>query len=87
LLVAAPDDETADGYVMPDLTGIPIVAAQAELTKVGIKTGTPVFVDVPVPPVGAPPAPPVAPGSVISQVPAPGARVDLTMEVKLTVAK
>ncbi|HUD56450.1 MAG TPA: PASTA domain-containing protein [Terracidiphilus sp.] len=90
LLVAAPDDETADGYVMPDLTGIPIVAAQAELAKVGIKTGTPNFVDVPVPPVGAgnaPPVPPVAPGSVIAQVPAAGARVDLTMEVKLTVAK
>jgi beta-lactam-binding protein with PASTA domain len=75
---------------MPDLTGIPIVAAQAELAKVGIKTGTPNFVDVPVPPVGAgnaPPVPPVAPGSVIAQVPAAGARVDLTMEVKLTVAK
>ena len=90
LLVAAPDDEAADGYVMPDLTGIPIVAAQAELAKVGVKTDTPTFVDVPVPPVGAGnalPVPPVSPGSVIAQVPAPGARVDLTMEVKLTVAK
>src|SRR5580692_10644593 len=90
LLVAAPDDETADGYVMPDFAGAPIVAAQAELAKVGIKTDTPTFVDVPVPPVGtgnALPVPPIASGSVIAQVPAAGARVDLTMEVKLTVAK
>ena len=38
LLVAAPDDEAPDGYVMPDLTGLPVVTAQAELAKVGIKT-------------------------------------------------
>ncbi len=29
LLVAAPDDETVNGYVMPDLTGLPVVSAQA----------------------------------------------------------
>ncbi len=61
-----------------------------DLAKVGIKSATPAFVDVPVPPVGAgnaPPPPPVAPGSVIAQQPPAGARVDQTMEVKLTVAK
>jgi beta-lactam-binding protein with PASTA domain len=91
LLVAAPDDETADGYVMPDFVGLPIVAAQTQLAKVGIKTATPVFIDVPILPVGAnnapPTAPPVAPGSVIAQQPPAGARVDQTAEVKLTVAK
>ncbi|MGO9438614.1 MAG: PASTA domain-containing protein [Terracidiphilus sp.] len=90
LLVAAPDDETPDGYVMPDLTGLPIVAAQADLAKVGIKTGTPAFIDVPVPPVGtgnAPAVRPIVPGSVIGQMPPAGARVDQTTEVKLTVAK
>jgi len=90
LLVAVPEDENADGYVMPDLTGLPIVAAQAELARVGIKTDTPTFVDVPVPGVGAgnaPLVPPIAPGSIIAQAPLGGARVDQTMEVKLTVAK
>ena len=90
LLVAAPNDENPDGYVMPDFSGVPIVAAQAQLSAVGIKTDTPTFVDAPVPPVGsnaAAPAPPVAPGSVIGQQPPAGARVDQSMQVKLTVAK
>lgn len=90
LLVAAPDDEAPDGYVMPDLVGMPIVAAQAMLAKVGLKSGAPAFADVSVPAVGtgnAPPKPPVPPGSVLTQQPPAGARVDTTMEVKLTVAK
>jgi beta-lactam-binding protein with PASTA domain len=90
LLVAAPDTELSDGYVMPDLTGLPVVAAQAQLAAVGIKTATPVFIDVPVAAVGAgnaPLVPPVAPGSIIAQQPSAGARVDQTMQVNLTVAK
>jgi len=90
LLVAAPDEEAADGYVMPDLVGVPIVTAQAMLAKVGLKFGSPTFAEVPVQPVGAgnaPPKPPVAPGSVIAQQPPAGSRVDVTMEVKLTAAK
>jgi eukaryotic-like serine/threonine-protein kinase len=90
LLVAAPADETPDGYVMPDLSGLPIVTAQATLAKVGIKSSTPKYVDVPIPPVGsgnAPPRPPVRPGAVIAQMPASGSRVDQDTIVKLTVAK
>lgn len=90
LLVAAPEETAADGYVMPDFTGVPIVAAQAALAKIGLKTSTPNFVDVPVPKVSAgqdAPAAPTAPGSVISQQPAAGARVDQSMEVQFTVAK
>jgi beta-lactam-binding protein with PASTA domain len=90
LLIAAPDDESPDGYVMPDLRGLPIVSVQAQLARVGIKTVPPVFVDVPVAPVGTgntPPAPPIAPGSVVTQEPQAGARVDLATEVQLTVAK
>ena len=90
LLTAAPDDTMADGYVMPDLTGVPIVAAQAQLAAVGLKTATPDFVDIPIAPVGAgnaPPSAPVVPGSVVAQQPPAGARVDQTMEVKLSVAK
>jgi eukaryotic-like serine/threonine-protein kinase len=90
LLVAAPEDNTPDGYMMPDLIGLPIVTAQDQLSKLGIQTNTPVFVEVPIPPVesgSAPPAAPVAPGSVIAQLPPAGARVWQSTLVNLTVAK
>jgi beta-lactam-binding protein with PASTA domain len=90
LLVAAPSEETPDGFVMPDFTGVPIVAAQAALAKVGLKGPPPTFVDVSVPDVGpanAPPKAPVAPGSVIVQLPPAGARVGQNMPVVFTVAK
>jgi beta-lactam-binding protein with PASTA domain len=90
LLVAAPDEEAPDGYVMPDLTGWPVVSAQAALAKVGINTAPPSFVDEPVPPVGSGNAPlklPVRPGEVLSQSPTAGSRVDQDTTVKLTVAK
>jgi len=51
LLVAAEDDTVADGFVMPDLTGLPIITAQGLLTRVGIKFGDPRFVDAPLAPV------------------------------------
>lgn len=90
LLVAAPAEELSDGYVMPDLVGVPVVAAQAALARMGLKSVPAVFADAHVPPVGAgtaPPVPPVAPGSVIAQQPAPGARVDADTLIKLTAAK
>ena len=90
LLVAAADDDAADGYVMPDLSGLTVASAQAELTKVGIKTVKPRFVDVPISSVGtgdAAPKPPVRPGSVTAQVPSAGSRVGLSTPVTLTVAK
>jgi beta-lactam-binding protein with PASTA domain len=90
LLVAAPDDEESDGYVMPDLTGLPVVTAQAQLARVGIQSVPPSFVDVPVGPMtngNAPPIVPIKPGAVVSQQPAAGARVDQNTKVKLTVAK
>ena len=90
MLVAAPDNATPDGYVMPDLTGIPVITAQAMLNKIGLKMDTPTYVDVPVPPVGTgteQPKPPVAPGAVIAQQPMAGARVDQTTVIKLTAAK
>jgi len=90
LLVAAPDDETPSGWVMPDLTGLPVASAQAALARVGIHTAPPRFVDVPVPSVGTgnePLKPAVKPDSVVAQSPASGSRVDRTMLVKLTVAK
>jgi beta-lactam-binding protein with PASTA domain len=90
LLVATPSDDAPDGFVMPDLTGLPVVTAQTQLAKVGIESAPPTFVDVPIAPVGsgdAPPKPPVKPGSVLAQQPPSGVRVDQTTKVKLTVAK
>lgn len=90
ILVAAPDNAPPDGYVMPDLTGIPVIAAADQLAKIGLKVDPPAYVDVAVPPVGngtAPPRPPVAPGSVVGQQPMAGARVDQSTEIKLTAAK
>ncbi len=87
----APDGRGApDGYVMPDLSGLPVVTAQSELAKVGIKTAPPIFVDVPIAPMGSgfqAPVPPVRPGAVMAQEPPAGARVDQSALVKLTVAK
>ncbi len=90
LLVAAPDDEKPDGYVMPNLVGMPVLSAQMQLSKVGIKTALPVYQAVSVPPVGDGSAPPqlaVRPGSVIAQFPPAGARVDQSTTVKLTAAR
>lgn len=60
LLVAASDVSAADGFVMPDLSGLPIVTAQAMLTRVGIKFNPPTFQDVPIPAVQASPIVPSA---------------------------
>jgi beta-lactam-binding protein with PASTA domain len=90
LIVAAPTEEMPDGFVMPDLTGMPIVSAQAAIVRVGLKSAPPTYVDVHVPPVGAgnaPPQMPQAPGSVIGQQPPAGSRVDQSAQVKFTVAK
>jgi beta-lactam-binding protein with PASTA domain len=90
LLVAAPPDEAADGFVMPDFAGTPVVTAQTALSRVGINFAPPTFVDVAIPPVGegsAPPKAPVTPGSVIAQQPPAGSRVDQSTQVHLTVAR
>jgi beta-lactam-binding protein with PASTA domain len=90
ILVASPDNAAPDGYVMPDLTGVPVITAQAVLSKIGLKVDTPTYADVPVPPVGTEntqPKPPIAPGSIISQQPIAGARVDQGTMIKLTAAK
>lgn len=90
ILVAAPANSAPDGYVMPDLIGVPVITAQQILTRIGLKVDTPTYADVPVPAVGngsEPPKPPTVPGSVIAQQPTAGARVDETTTIKLTAAK
>jgi beta-lactam-binding protein with PASTA domain len=90
LLIAAPDEEAADGFLMPDLTGMLAPSAVAELTRVGIKAAPLKVVDLPIPPIGssnAPPRPPLRPNSVIAQLPPAGVRVDQSTVVKLVVAR
>ena len=90
LLLAAPGGDEPDGFVMPDLTGLPVVSAQAQLAQVGMKPATPKYVSVPVAPVGsgdAQPRLPVRPGSVIAQQPMAGSRVEQSTLVMLTVAQ
>ncbi|MFC5865424.1 PASTA domain-containing protein [Acidicapsa dinghuensis] len=71
LLVAAPDDAHADGFVMPDLSGLPILTAQALLTHVGIKFDAPKFQDVPIPSVSGTVVPLPASPTAAPPVPAP----------------
>lgn len=90
LLVAAPDDATPDGYVMPDFSGWPVASANAALAKVGIRSGAPTLVDVPVEAMGSGMAPlraPARPGAVLAQSPAAGSRIDPSTMVHFTVAK
>jgi eukaryotic-like serine/threonine-protein kinase len=90
LLVAAPDNETPDGWVMPDFTGWPVAAANAALAKLGIRTGPPDVIDVPVGRVGVWMAPIRAvakPGTVLTQSPTAGTRIDQTTTVHFTIVK
>jgi eukaryotic-like serine/threonine-protein kinase len=90
ILVAAPDNTPPDGYVMPDMTRMPVLAAVSQLSKLGLNVDMPVYAEVSVPVVGtgtAPPIPPVTPGSVIDQQPIAGARVDQETIIRLTAAK
>jgi len=89
LLVAAASDDAPDGFVMPDLTGLMVVTAQAELARVGIQSETN-FVDVPVAAMGSgitPLHPPAKPGAVQSQSPVAGSRIDQSTIVHFTVVK
>jgi len=90
LLLAAPDDQTPNGYVMPDLSGWLATSAIAALEKAGIKVAPIKFVDLPMAPIGtgnAPPRPPGKPGSIIAQWPTAGSFVDRSTRVKLTVSR
>lgn len=90
ILIAAPDNAAPDGYVMPDLAGLPVTTAMEQLNRVGLKFDSPSYVDVNVPSVGGSgtaPAPITAPGSVIAQQPLPGARVNQKTAIKLVAAK
>jgi len=89
LLVSADDDETVDGFVMPDLIGTFGSAAVAALEKVGLKA-TLKSAEVGVGHVSAAnqaPRPPIAPGAVLAQSPAAGVRVDQSTIINLIIAR
>jgi len=69
LLVAAADDSVADGFVMPDLTGLPVVTAQSMLTRVGIKFGEPKYQDVQIPAVSTAGYAPVSAPASTAEIP------------------
>ena len=90
ILVATPDNAAPDGYVMPDLTGVPVITAQAMLARIGLKVDMPTYADVSVPSVGQgneAPVSPIVPGTIVLQQPMAGARVDQSTVIKLTAAK
>jgi beta-lactam-binding protein with PASTA domain len=90
LLVAAASDDAPDGFLMPELVGLPMPSAQAMLARVGIHTAAPTIVNVAVEPVRSadqPVRPPIKPGSVLAQMPIAGARVDQSTVVHLSVAQ
>jgi len=90
LLVAAADDDSSGGWVMPDFAGRQVASAQAALARAGFTSVQVKFLEVPVAPVGSGDAMPTLPvklGSVISQTPPAGSHVDQSTVVKLTAAK
>jgi beta-lactam-binding protein with PASTA domain len=91
LLVAAPPQEPppADGLVMPQLVGQGFTAAAWSVAHAGLHLAPVKEQDTHMVPVGTtgPPQPPLAPGTVVAQIPAAGDRVDSTTAIELTVAK
>jgi eukaryotic-like serine/threonine-protein kinase len=92
LLVAAPPLEASVGMVMPDFTGQSYSAAAAAISHAGLKLAPVKSVPVGVPAIASPadtqaPQPPVPPGTVTSQNPSAGQRVDTSTLIELTVAQ
>ena len=92
LLVAAPPLEASSGMVMPDFTGQSFSAAAAAVSRAGLKLAPVTTVPLTVPPVASPgtaqaPQPPVVPGTVMSQNPPAGHRVDASTPIEFTVAE
>jgi beta-lactam-binding protein with PASTA domain len=91
LLVADASATTADGIVMPDLTGQVLATAVSAVTRAGLKLAPTVDAPVGILPVSSENASPVPttsvpPGTVMDQSPAAGHRVDANTPVQLIVA-
>lgn len=91
LLVAAPPTEMQPvaGLVMPQLVGQGFTAAAWSVAHAGLHLAPVKDQDTHIAAEGSsgPPQPPIAPGTVISQVPAAGDRLDPATPIVLTVAK
>jgi beta-lactam-binding protein with PASTA domain len=92
LLVADATVASAEGMIMPDLTGQMFAAASSAITRAGLKLAPPMEVPASVPAVpstGSAQAPslPVPAGTVVSQSPAAGNRVDANTPIQLTVVR
>lgn len=92
LLIADAAPATQEGIVMPDLTGQLVASATSAITHAGLKLAPTLDAPATIPPVTSgntlqPPPAPVPPGTVISQNPPAGHRVDPTTPIQLTVAR
>jgi beta-lactam-binding protein with PASTA domain len=92
LLLAAPPDQTSPAYIMPNLTGQEFATAEAEITQAGLtlapeQTAPAAIPSVPNSGSNQPMQPVVSAGTIMSQSPAPGARVDASTPIQLTVAQ
>ncbi len=91
LLVADATSTNVDGIVMPDLTGQFFTVAASAATRAGLKLAPPVIVPAAIPSIAMSaaqtPVAPVLPGTVMSQLPAAGYRVDASTPIQLTVAR
>lgn len=92
LLTAAQPVDTSGGMVMPDFFGQPFSAVSVAIAHAGLKLGPVKTAPVTVPAIENPgsgqvPAPPILSGTVLSQNPLPGHRVDAATVIELTVAQ
>ena len=92
LLVASPPIDGSGGVVMPDLTGQTFSSAALAISRAGLKLAPVKTAQALVPAVAGvgdtqTPQPPVPVGTVMSQNPAPGYRVDASTPIELTVAQ
>lgn len=86
LLVSAPSATVGNAFVMPRLVGIPYAAATELIAKAGFKTGPMQDVSAPVSD-AVTDTPPPPPGTIMTQTPAAGDRVDGNTYIALTISQ
>jgi beta-lactam-binding protein with PASTA domain len=92
LLVADPVVAGPEGFIMPDFTGQLFSTADAAVTRAGLKLAPALDMQTAVAPISPEnaaqtPAAPLPPGTVISQTPLPGYRVDANTPIQFTVVR
>ncbi len=81
ILVADPDpaQQAGTAFVLPDYIGLTLARAAAELARAGLKVAEPDYT--------AAPQNATVPGTILSQTPAAGQRVDATTPIHFTVSR